>query len=56
MTTTPALEEFEAKVRRIAQLRSYDVPLEQIAHETNTHGDDLRLLVVAADMYRSWER
>lgn len=51
---TPAPEEFNAKVRRIAHMRSYGKPLSVICHDTNTRGDDRRLLVAAADLYLSY--
>lgn len=47
---------FNEQVRRVANLRGYDKPLDNIRHEIKLNGDTdyLRLIVVAADMFNQW--
>lgn len=48
---------FNVHVRRVANARAYEKPIERIRHEIKLNGDTdyLRLLVVAADMFLSYQ-
>lgn len=48
------MDGFNEKVRRIANLRAYDERIDDISIAVDTFGTDLRLLVVAADMFLSY--
>lgn len=47
---------FNEQVRRVANLRAYEKPLDRIRHEIKLNGDTdyLRLIVVAADMFLAY--
>lgn len=48
------MDTFNEKVRRIANLRAYDERIDDIAIAVDTFGTELRLLIVAADMFLSY--
>jgi hypothetical protein len=48
------MEMFNEKIRRIANLRAYGERIDDIAIAVDTFGTELRLLIVAADMFLAY--